>query len=707
MEDDLELVLPGQETKSDTTPVDPYREEVESAKKMILQDRPDPRSYGQIASDTLENIKGFGRAVLPTALGGEGTFGPFSGMYYGAKNALDTGTKMISGEIPLFDERGRPTEEAIAGSTNIAGMLALDGKGLGSNAVGPSFASRAADARIRAAIESDRKQGQIRGIKPGIGPGGSAIPLPGLTSGQVEAAVNEGLPVTGYDLSGGANTKALVERSARNAGTNEPVVNLQQTIANRMNEGRSYLARTVDSVAGKELSTGDEFETAVKNISDTNDPAYKRVMALPGNQSLYSPRLKSILENRPVFRRILKERSASMENADLAPPAIYDANGNINLHPANAPSLEYLNSVYKAVREEVDNLYKAGKNEEAKDLKAASSALRDELDNLAEKNPDGSSSYKSVRDDASELFGARNSLEAGYNYLNKAGPMKLVKIMGDYDRYTPSQKEQFRVGLLSRIKDDLLNPSKTNTTAAYLDGSNPAMFDKISGIIGSENATRLGNQVRIQRIMNAVKTPDLAKLPESGGSGIGVKTAMGIGAAGVVGAEHLAEMAPQVAHVMSNPTTGALALGAGAGAIYALKKIISTSRNAYEASVARNVLDAVTSGDPAVIQRLDNIPPSALGFVLDKMGPTASYPLKANALTPQSAKEDQGSDLELVLPGKMNGGRIGRKSGGRAISNPISAEVKRVRALLSEKTASMLSVPDDAIATALHIAKET
>lgn len=49
--------------------------------------------------------------------------------------------------------------------------------------------------------------------------------------------------------------------------------------------------------------------------------------------------------------------------------------------------------------------------------------------------------------------------------------------------------------------------------------------------------------------------------------------------------------------------------------------------------------------------------------------------------------------------------RPARKSGGRIKSNPISAEVRRVKALLSEKTASMLSMPDDAIATALNIAK--
>lgn len=56
---------------------------------------------------------------------------------------------------------------------------------------------------------------------------------------------------------------------------------------------------------------------------------------------------------------------------------------------------------------------------------------------------------------------------------------------------------------------------------------------------------------------------------------------------------------------------------------------------------------------------------------------------------------------------KNAGGRVARKSGGRTIGNPISAEVKRVRTLLSEKTASMLSIPDDAIATALHLAKRT
>jgi hypothetical protein len=52
------------------------------------------------------------------------------------------------------------------------------------------------------------------------------------------------------------------------------------------------------------------------------------------------------------------------------------------------------------------------------------------------------------------------------------------------------------------------------------------------------------------------------------------------------------------------------------------------------------------------------------------------------------------------------GGRVGRKSGGR-VANAISTEVDRTRALLGNKTASMLSMPDDAIVTALNHAKNT
>lgn len=89
----------------------------------------------------------------------------------------------------------------------------------------------------------------------------------------------------------------------------------------------------------------------------------------------------------------------------------------------------------------------------------------------------------------------------------------------------------------------------------------------------------------------------------------------------------------------------------------------------------------------------------------------SKWEARARAALSGSAAVQQSTPTEIDIPGgglpvgENTGGRVERKSGGRIKSNPISAEVKRVRALLSEKTASMLSVPDDAIATALNIAK--
>lgn len=65
----------------------------------------------------------------------------------------------------------------------------------------------------------------------------------------------------------------------------------------------------------------------------------------------------------------------------------------------------------------------------------------------------------------------------------------------------------------------------------------------------------------------------------------------------------------------------------------------------------------------------------------------------------------RGESMDDPALWKNAGGRVGRKTGGRVKGNKISAEVKRVRAMLSQRTASILSMPDDAVATALHIAK--
>jgi hypothetical protein len=88
----------------------------------------------------------------------------------------------------------------------------------------------------------------------------------------------------------------------------------------------------------------------------------------------------------------------------------------------------------------------------------------------------------------------------------------------------------------------------------------------------------------------------------------------------------------------------------------------------------------------------------------------SKWEARARAALSSSAAAQQSAPTEIDIPGgglpvsENAGGRVARKSGGR-IKNSISDEVRKVRTLLSEKTASMLSMPDDAVATALNIAK--
>jgi len=95
-----------------------------------------------------------------------------------------------------------------------------------------------------------------------------------------------------------------------------------------------------------------------------------------------------------------------------------------------------------------------------------------------------------------------------------------------------------------------------------------------------------------------------------------------------------------------------------------------------------------------------------------------SMPIAEPGQTTEGSTQPRGLVVDIYPPGdprnapegsvprgQASGGRIERKSGGR-VANAISAEVVRTRALLGNKTASILSIPDDAIISALNLARK-
>lgn len=152
------------------------------------------------------------------------------------------------------------------------------------------------------------------------------------------------------------------------------------------------------------------------------------------------------------------------------------------------------------------------------------------------------------------------------------------------------------------------------------------------------------------------------------------------------------------------------AIGLGVGAIAGFP--VETVIGIVGSNLARRFMEAYTKKgvDNALKTVLAGRSAQEKAAVLDAV---SKWEARTRAAISGSAAAQQSVPTEIDIPGgdlpvsESDGGRVARKVGGRIKTNPISAEVKRVRTLLSQKTANMLSLPDDAIATALHIAKRT
>jgi hypothetical protein len=163
--------------------------------------------------------------------------------------------------------------------------------------------------------------------------------------------------------------------------------------------------------------------------------------------------------------------------------------------------------------------------------------------------------------------------------------------------------------------------------------------------------------------------------------------------------------------VMGKVAYGAGRVGAGIGAMGDIplapglnvgKLVSGVSKGAYPGALAAEQLqfarNKVEEDQPPAIEFSDGTSMTIAEPGQAAEGTQSRQPLVVDVYPP-------GDPRNPATP-EAYGGRVGRKSGGR-VANAISTEVDRTRALLGNKTASMLSMPDDAIITALNHAKNT
>lgn len=490
---------------------------------------------------------------------------------------------------------------------------------------------------------------------------------------RLKAAVDSGEQIFLADFLQGTAARRLLGRNF-SPKQQEAMFQINRELERRAANVQNAVDDKFAYITGRNLRDVD-FDTSVKEAnSRQRDALYKTLKATPEAQFVASSGLANISQNPLVAKAI----SAVNSKLDAYPAAW-------NVQGGSRPNLAYWDQVKRELQANVTTGMRSSDPGALADVplyQDAVTRLTGELDKLVP-------AYGATRNKAAELFGVETSLEGGYKLaqtLAAGSPFKVGEFMKNYKKLRPSEKQAFAQGtarfMLQKANGDM------SKLIGYME--NPNVKKTLSNVLGQDKFDALYAKAVSANLM--ANADNFAFTSSDTGSKLGAlaKDVMG-------------GVAFSLPAIPAGVVSGEIMPKLMAGAAIATGALAGIAMNASERKVANQVVELAFSKDPKDARTFAKLLADDYDAVnvVRKLGDYLYSGIQKGAIAYINNAREAG-----VPPVPQNtGARVGRKSGGRIKSNPISAEVRRVRALLSEKTASMLSMPDDAIATALNIAK--
>ena len=460
------------------------------------------------------------------------------------------------------------------------------------------------------------------------------------------------------------------------------------SIARQRDDAADVVDKSLETMFGRPVKAFDEADAISQRVSQLNDVNYKRVMSLPQAQAVPQKVTGPIAARLPknTINNVLDDMRQN--NINPATLGLVKTGGNTYAIPPGGASLRFWDEVKQELDSQIGSLYdpitkalKPGANKQAATLMSTKSDLVNALDNAVK-------DYKKIRFEASELYGARNAIEAGYRFFNDSNTKNLHNMKKMVaNKLTPAQREDFAYGAAGAYRDAL---EKNPSAALAMFSGNKAGFlsDKMQYALGPQRADELIGTVIAQRLNSRIA--DVAGPAASGYGSLLSSGAVG-GAGGAAGYFGQALLAGESAALQN----AAFGLGTLAAAGAATGIAARTVYNAKERRVAREILRL--AADPAssakIAKMIRDVPEarSALNKMMSAAGRAAPATL--------SGAQEQAS-----------GGRVGRASGGRlngaSKADMIIAQVDRARKELQRETGSLLNHDDSTIVKALKVANE-
>lgn len=489
---------------------------------------------------------------------------------------------------------------------------------------------------------------------------------------RLKAAVESGEKIYLADFLQGNAARSLLGKSF-SPKQQQAMFQINKALEDRASKVQDLVDDKFAYVTGRNLREVD-FDTAVTAANDKQrDKLYTALKAMPEAQSVVSSNLTAMSKNPFVAKAI-----SSVKSKLKAYPSSWNVRG------GTTPNLAYWDQVKRELQANVTTGMRSSDPAALANVplyQDAVTKLTGELDKIVP-------AYGSTRNKAAELFGVETSLEGGYKLaqiLAAGSPFKVGEFMKNYKKLRPSEKEAFAQGasrfMLQKANGDM------SKLISYME--NPNVSKTMKNVLGQDKYNALYAKAVSANLMSNAE--GFAYTSSATGSKLGNL------AKDVIGGAMLG--APAIPASIASGSSAATLLSSAAIATGALSGIVL---NASERKVANRVVELAFSTNPKDARAFSKL----LADNYDAVNVARKLGDYLYSGTQKGVIAYINNQRENGVPAAQNSGeRVERKSGGRIRSNPISSEVRRVRALLSEKTASMLSMPDDAIATALKLAK--
>ena len=490
---------------------------------------------------------------------------------------------------------------------------------------------------------------------------------------KLKTAMQSGEPIFLADFMQGNAARALLGKYF-SPSQQQAMLKINRELEKRAATVQDAVDDKFAYIFGRNLRDVD-FDTAIKEANNRQrDTLYTRMKATPEAQIVQSPALTTLSQRRLIGQAI---NEVNKKLGDY--PASWNVKGGAT------PNIAYWDQVKRELAANVTTGMRSSDPSAVANVplyQNAVSELTAELDKLVP-------AYGSTRNKAAELFGVETSLEGGYKLaqtLASGSPFKVGEFMKNYKKLRPSEKQAFAQGtarfMLQKSNGDM------SKLIGYME--NPNVKKTLANVLGQDKFDALYAKAISANLMSNADNFSYT----SSATGRKLKD-LGVDMAGGV--------ALALPTIPASMASGNVGLKLAAGAAIATGALAGIAMNASERKVADRVVRLAFSTDPKDARAFAKLLADDYDAVSvsRKLGDYLYSGTQKGVIAYINNQRDVGGP-----PAAQNaGGRVERKAGGRIRSNPISAEVRRVRALLSEKTASMLSMPDDAVATALHIAK--